>query len=106
MKRKLLHHNNGEASAVTAVISFLIVLGISVLLVYNIFGAVQPSADLEHKVNLARGYTEGLNEYNNTTSAGNATGEILSQAATFYQVAPILAIVIIAMVIIAYVKKV
>ena len=106
MKRRLVHHNKGEASAVTSVITFLLVLGIAVLLVYNIMGAVQPGTDLEHKVNEARGYTPGFDDWNNSTSAGNATGEILSQTATFFQVAPILAIVIVAMVIIAYVKKV
>jgi len=89
--RHLLNNEEGDVKAITMVISFLIVLGISVLIFYNIMGSIDTTT-------IDAGLTG--------TPSANATGEVLDQAATFYQVAPILAIVIIAVVIIAYVKKV
>ena len=89
--RKFLGNTHGDAEAITTVIGFLIVLGISVLIFYNIMASVDVT-------DLDSGFTG--------TPAANATGEVLDQAETFYQIAPILAIVIIAVIIIAYVKKV
>ena len=88
------HNKEGETKVVTMVISFLMVLGISVLIFYNIMASIDTTT-----IDANFGGT-------NMTPALNGTTEVLDQAATFYQVAPILAIVIIAVVIIAYVKKV
>ena len=92
--RKLLGNSHGNSDAITAILGFLIVLGISVLVFFNIMGTID-TTDIDSNFG-------GVN----TTPAANATGEVLDQSAVFFQIAPILAIVIIAVVIIAYVKKV
>lgn len=89
--RKLYHNKEADQRMITLVIGIMITLAISVLIFYNIMGNLDSStidADLSG------------------TPAENATDEILDQAAVFYTLAPLIVIVIVAVVIIGYVSKI
>lgn len=88
---KFLKNKEGNIAMVGAVVSLLIMLIISALVFYNVAGAIDTTT-------IDAGLTG--------TPSANATEEVLDQAAVFYAVAPILALVIVAVVILAYVKRI
>ena len=98
------------------VIGLLITLIISVLVVYTIVGGIDlTTADNNIKENVygwsetnwdAGGTNSSRHNWNESSIATNATDNILDQAATFFQIAPIIAIVVVAVVILGYVGKI
>ena len=84
----LLEDDQGNVQMIGAVVGILVTLIIAVLVFYNVAGSIDAStidADLTG------------------TPAQNATDDTLSQAATFFTIAPIIAIVIVAVIILKYV---
>lgn len=107
--KKLMTNNHADAKMIGVVIAIFITLIISILLVYTIASSTTFSTATEQKITAARGYPtsgDGMDYYNNSTSAGNSSTDILDQAGTFFQIAPIIGIVIVAVVILGYVGKI
>ena len=90
----LLTDDEADVKMVGMVIGILITLIIAVLVFYNIAGSIDTST-----IDAGFGGT-------NTTPAANATDATLDQAATFFSVAPIIAIVVVAVVILGYVGRI
>jgi O-antigen/teichoic acid export membrane protein len=78
-------------SMIGAAVGLFITLAIVVLIYYNVMASLD---------------TTSIDAKLPGTPAANATGYINSQAATFFTIAPILGIVIVAVVVISYVKQI
>lgn len=91
MLKKLLKNNEADVRMVGAVVGILVTMIIAVLVFYNIAGSI----DLT-----------GIDASLTGTPAANATDAVLDQAATFFSVAPIIAIVVVAVVILGYVSRI
>ncbi len=97
---------------VGAIVGILVTLIVAVLVYYNIALAIDTSSvDTNIKENVY-GLTE-VNDndaanatWNATAPAANATDDNLDQAGTFFTIAPIIAIVVVAVVILNYVSKI
>ena len=103
--RKLLSNDNAEIKMIGMIVGILVTLIISILILYNVAGNIDTtSADENIRQNV---YGEGGTTYKNgTTFAANASTNVLDQSATFFTIAPILAVVIVAVVIIGYVNRI
>ena len=78
-----------------AAVGLFITLVIAILLYYNIVASIDP------------GTMDDLQTFWGTgTPVTNATNAISSQAATFFSIAPIVGIVIVAVVVIGYVQRI
>ena len=110
--RILTGNNEADTKMITMVIGLLIVIAISVLIFYNIQASIDytnVNNDIAENVYglTYPAATPALNaSYNNTAPATNASENLNDQAATFYQLAPLIAVVIVAVVIIGYVSKI
>jgi len=97
--KKLLTNNHADAKMIGSVVGLLITIIIAVLVLYSIAGGIDTTT-----------VDQDLPGYHNATSgntdATNATDDILDQSATFFQIAPIIAIVVVAVVILGYVGKI
>ena len=102
--RRLMKNNHADVKMVGMVIAIFITLIVSVLVVYTMASNTTFTTEQERAVNGARGYTNDA--YNNSTDGGNASSNILEQAGTFFQIAPIIGIVVVAVVILGYVSKI
>ena len=99
---RTLEDDKGNVQMIGAVVGILVTLIIAVLVFYNVATALDNSTvDANIRENV---YGEGGTVWKNgTTFAQNATDDTLSQAATFFTIAPIIAIVIVAVIILKYV---
>jgi len=104
--RKLMKNNHADVKMIGMVIAIFITLIVSVLVVYTMASNTTFTTEQERAINAARGYTVNTDQYNNSTAGGNASANILSQSATFFQIAPIIGIVVVAVVILGYVSKI
>lgn len=91
MFRKLKGNNDADVRMVGAVVGILVTLIIAVLVFYNIAGSID---------------TTTIDAALTGTPAANATDATLDQAATFFSIAPIIAIVVVAVVILGYVSRI
>jgi hypothetical protein len=89
--RKFLGNKAGQFGMVGAAVGLLITLIIAVLIYYNIAASLDTTA-VDAKLP--------------GTPAANATTAINNQANTFFTIAPIVAIVIVAVVVIGYVQRI
>jgi len=97
--RKLLSHKHGQMAMVGAAIGLFITLIISVLVYYNISASVYDTTTVtDAMAKTTKG--QAIN------ASVNATTSINNQAETFYIIAPIVAVVIVAVVIIGYVQRI
>ena len=87
-------NNQANVQMIGAVIGILITLIVAVLVFYNIAASIDTTT--------LDGNFGGVN----TTPAANATESTLDQAGTFFSIAPIIAIVTIAVVILIYVGRI
>ena len=78
----------GNVQMVGAVVGILVTLIIAVLVFYNVAGSID---------------TTSIDADLTGTPSANATDDTLDQAATFFTIAPIIAIVIVAVIILKYV---
>ena len=89
--RTLLQNKEGSIKMIGAVVGILVTLIIAVLVFYNIAASID---------------TTSIDADLTGTPAANATDATLDQAGTFFSIAPIIAIVIVAVVILGYVSKI
>ena len=83
--------DKANVQMIGAVVGIFVTLIIAVLVFYNIAGSIDTTT-------IDAGLTG--------TPAANATDDTLDQAATFFQIAPIIGIVVVAVVILNYVGKI
>ena len=93
--KPLYKDDNADTKMVGMVVGVLVTLIISILVFYNIAASIDTTT-----------VDSSFGVDNNETPAGNATTEILDQSQTFFAIAPIIAIVIVAVVILAYVSRI
>jgi len=89
--KPILKNDEADVKMIGAVVGILVTLIIAVLVFYNIAGSIDTTtidADLSG------------------TPSANATEATMDQTATFFSIAPIIAIVIVAVVILGYVSKI
>jgi hypothetical protein len=91
MRQILSKNTHAQMGMVGAAVGLLITLIIAVLIYYNIAASMDTTA-IDAKLP--------------GTPAGNATTAINNQASTFFTIAPIVAIVIVAVVVIGYVQRI
>ena len=104
---KFLKDKQANVGMIAGVVGLLVTIIVSVLVFYNIAGGIDAAtidADIGDVITGA-GTGEGSSAQN-VTPADNATGNILDQAETFYQIAPIIAIVTVAVIILMYVGRI
>jgi len=89
--KSLLKNDEADVKMIGAVVGILVTLIIAVLVFYNIAGSID-TTDIDAELT--------------GTPAANATDDTLDQSATFFSIAPIIAIVIVAVVILGYVSKI
>ena len=98
MFERFRKNENADVKMVGAVIGILITIIIGALVFYSIAGSMTPgTTDTTLNANLGTG---------DHAYAANATGNTLEQAETFFTIAPIIAIVIVAVVILQYVGRI
>lgn len=108
--KPLLSDDKADVQMIGGVIGILITLIISILIVYNIAGGIDmETADeniMENVYNAATDHGTHWRDHDNITFAANSTDDILDQSATFFAIAPIIAIVVVAVVILKYVGQI
>jgi len=90
--RTLLDNDKADVRMIGGVVGILVTLIIAVLVFYNIAGSIDAS-DLD-------------DEFTGHTPVSNSTNNVLDQSATFFTIAPIIAIVVVAVVILKYVGQI
>ena len=113
--KHLLKNNHAQMGMVGAAVGLFITLIISVLIFYNISSSIDTTT-LENNVRKAQGYTYPSGEtaadnasraaWNSSKPVANSTNNVNNQAGTFYTIAPITGIVIVAVVVIGYVQRI
>ena len=97
--RLAIHNNHAQMNLIGAAIGTLITVIICVLIYYNIAGSTYSTVT----INAAQAKTT----YGQAVNASkNATDNVNSQASTFFTIAPIIAVVIVAVVVISYVRQI
>lgn len=104
MLLKLTTNNNAEAdtAVVSKVIAVFITIFVAILLVYTIAGSMNAHDTDKDLWGPTWNNGSGGLAYN-TTPMQNATNNSIEQSATFFTIAPIIAIVMVAVVILRYV---
>jgi len=111
--KKLLKNNHADISAVTTSVAIIVMIVISIVIVYNIATSLNMGNVDDTIAEQIYGYSQtnwdagGSNAsraaHNATMPGANATDEVLSHSETFYTLAPLIVIVLIAVVILGYV---
>lgn len=91
MRQRFFKNDHAQMAMVGQAVGLLITLIIVVLVYYNIAASINTTT--------VDGLLPG-------SPAGNATSAVNSQAATFFTITPILVLVIVAVVVIGYVKMI
>ena len=103
--KSLIKDDHADVKMIGAVVGILITLIIAILVFYSVSSSVGSNlTDLD--TDSAANTNMGADAQANTTYVTNATNDILDQSATFFQIAPIIAIVVVAVVILGYVGKI
>ena len=89
--KNFLKDEHADVKMIGAVVGILVTLIIAVLVFYNIAASID---------------TTSIDADLTGTPAANATDATLDQAGTFFGIAPIIAIVIVAVVILGYVSRI
>ena len=104
---KFLKDNHADMKLIGGVIGLFVTLIISILVLYSIAGSLDTSTIDAGVGDTISGAGDGIgNEAYNQTPAENTTSAILDQAGTFYTIAPIIGIVVVAVVILSYVSRI
>ena len=99
--KKFLENEEANIKMIGTVVAIFVTLIISVLVLYNIVGSIDYTTVDD---NLAAQLTD--DGVNNEAYAENASNALLSQSETFYTIAPIIGIVIVAVIILGYVTRI
>ena len=108
--KSLLKDDHADVKMIGAVVGILVTLVVTILVFYNVAASIDVN-DLDADMGGAYGagrYAEGgsKEQINGSRPAYNGTMNTLTQAQTFFQIAPIIAIVVVAVVILGYVSRV
>ena len=108
--KSLLDDETADAKMIGGVVGILVTLIIAVLVFYNISANIDYSTADENIMENVYGMSDDATSTpvaNDTrVFAENATSATLDQAATFFTIAPIIAIVVVAVVILKYVGQI
>ena len=97
--KKLKYDEEGNVKMVGAVVGLFVTLAVVILVFYNIAASLDADTlDQDWKAKTGTSAT--------ATPVNNATNGTLDQAATFFTIAPIIGIVIVAVVILGYVNRI
>jgi len=102
--RTLFNDNHADAKMIGGVVGILVTLIIAVLVFYNIAGSIDTDNADDNIAKNVLGRTG--TDADNYSIASNATNDIMDQSATFFTIAPIIAIVVVAVVILKYVGQI
>ena len=94
MLKPIYKDDHADTKMIGMVVGVLVTIIIAVLIFYNIASSIDTTTIDSNIGNV------------NATPAANATDDTLDQAATFFTIAPIIAIVVVAVVILGYVSKI
>lgn len=104
--KPLTTDNHADVKMIGMVVGILVTLIVSVLVFFNIAASIDTSGVDEKVAENCYGLTPNTDAYNNSDEVTNASSATLSQSETFFAIAPIIAIVIVAVVILGYVSKI
>jgi len=91
--RKLLHNNHGNMATVITAIAVAIAIAIGIIITYSVLGSTDTST-IDSNLQSELGWGTGF------TPAGNATTSLVTGLGTFFTIAPIYLVVLIAVAII------
>lgn len=94
--RQLLKNKHGDMNMVLGAIVVAIVLAISIIIVWNVVGALDTTT-------IDANVADAIGETADATEAANATDDLTQNVETFYTIAPIVLIVMAAVGILGYV---
>jgi len=98
--KSLRADDNADTKMIGGVVAILVTLILAVIVFFNIAGSVDlTTVDSNIASNLGENTTL-------STRGSNSTDDTLDQAATFFTIAPIIAIVVVAVVILRYVGQI
>jgi len=106
--RSLIKNKTGTVQDIGMAVSILVAIVIAIVVVYNMAGSMD-MGDVDTEI--VNNNIDVMNERSgggslNTTYAGNATVDILDQSATFFTIAPLVVVVLVAVVILSYVMQI
>ena len=105
--RKLLSNCKADVRLIGGVIGLFVTLLVAIMVMYSIAGSLAPTTLDSQYFGTKSSGGDGLgNEQFNQSPAENATSPILDQAEVFFTLAPILGIVIVAVIILLYVGRI
>ena len=96
---KFWKNTQATVQDIGAAVAILVTIMVSVLVVFNIAASIDAN-DVDTNLQTA------LGEGTDVTFAQNATKDTLDQTATFYTIAPLVVVVLIAVVILSYVMQI
>ena len=96
---KFWKNTQATVQDIGAAVAILVTILVSVLVVFNIAASINAN-DVDTNLQTA------LGEGTDVTFAQNATKDTLDQTATFYTIAPLVVVVLIAVVILSYVMQI
>jgi len=96
---KFWKNTQATVQDIGAAVAILVTIMVSVLVVFNIAASINAN-DVDTNLQTA------LGEGTDVTFAQNATKDTLDQTATFYTIAPLVVVVLIAVVILSYVMQI
>ena len=97
--RKFWKDNLANVGTIGAAVAILVTIMVSVLIVYNIAASIDAN-DIDTNLQTA------LGEGTDVNFAQNATKDTLDQSATFYTIAPLIVVVLVAVTILGYVIQI
>jgi len=97
--RKFLKNTLADVGTIGAAVAILVTIMVSILIVYNIAASIDAN-DIDTSLQSA------LGEGRDVIFAQNATKDTLDQSATFYTIAPLIVVVLVAVVILGYVIQI
>jgi len=111
--RKLCKNDSADVKMIGGVVAILITIIIAVMVFYTLSGSLDYD-NIDHKLSEnVYDWDSGddtrssdWDNYNKSSIASNSTSDILDQAGTFFTIAPIIAIVVVAVVILRYVGQI
>ena len=104
---KLIKNKDANIKMLGGVLALFITLAIGILVAYNVVSSINSrTLDVDAPWGYDTDQSATPNVARNNTPAQNATNATLSQMSTFFTIAPIIGIVIVAVVILGYVSRI
>ena len=102
---KLFRNNDGSVQMVGVAVATLVSILIAVMVVYNIAASIDTDTDDQIALNIqdTLGEGDGTAGDDHANYSGNATRDVLDQSATFFTIAPLIVVVMVAVIILGYV---